>query len=66
MIETVFIGLWICIFTLLCMGIKRALRQRARECRHDQIRALRRFTHEEGLHPRRRRRHSIGYQTVSG
>jgi len=62
MIETIFIALWICIFTLLCVAIKRALRQ----CRHHQLRALRRFT-RENLGSRRSRRQQSGlYQPVSG
>jgi hypothetical protein len=42
MIETIFIALWICIFTLFCVALKRTLRK----CRHHQLRSLRRFTRE--------------------
>lgn len=56
MIQIVFIALWISIFVLLCIGIKRALRQRARECRQQQLRSFRRFTREYSDRPRRRRR----------
>jgi hypothetical protein len=51
MLETIFIALWITIFVLLCMAIKRALRK----CRYHQIRALHRFTKENfGLRRSRR------------
>lgn len=56
MIEAFFLAVWICLFAILCVAIRRALRQRVRECRHAQIRALRRFTHGES-ESRRRRRH---------
>jgi cytochrome c oxidase assembly factor CtaG len=66
MIETIFIALWICLFIVFCLTLKRALRQRARECRIDQIRTLRRFT-QENLHSgRRHRRQSDAYQPAAG
>jgi hypothetical protein len=58
MIETIFIGLWIGIFGLLCVTIKQALGERARESRRNEIRSFRRFLGYQTSARRRSRRAS--------
>jgi hypothetical protein len=65
MLQTIFIGLWVVIFALLCIGVRRALRQRAHECRQAQRQTMRRFTGEH-FGRRRNRRRSVAYQAVAG
>jgi hypothetical protein len=65
MIETIFVALWIVIFALLCVAIRRAIRQRERASRHDHIQALRRFTGEVDRPRRRRRSRAASYEPAA-
>ena len=64
MIQTIFLGLWITIFCLVCVAVRRAVRERSRQCRHAQRQEIRRFTGDYSSH-RRSRRHRTAYAMAS-
>jgi hypothetical protein len=64
MIEKALIAAWIYIFVVLVEMVSRSFRQRARDSRHNQVRALRRFTHGNE-YSRRSRRRRTAYQPAA-
>jgi hypothetical protein len=66
MIENFFVALWVCIFAMLIVTVKRAIRHRSRRCRHAELRALRQFTQENHRPHRKHRRPAFSYQPVAG
>jgi hypothetical protein len=65
MIEKALIFAWIYLFFVVCEKISKQYRQRSRECRHEQARALRRFTRGNEYSRSSNRRRTADLQPAS-